>query len=107
MPKIIEFTEEQEVVGYVTTDTGGILIADSVVESDIAIPSKNVVSLDLQMDKRRIPIVATRQGDQRFLLIPLEQAVPITSPQKETVDTEDPVEIPGKTKDTDDGQKEE
>jgi hypothetical protein len=98
----IEFTEEEQIVGYVETHSGSLLIADGIVESEIRISSKSIVSLDLGMDKKRLPIVATRQGGRRYLLIPLEAAEPLENASGDTVTTENPAEIPKKKEETND-----
>ncbi len=94
----IMFTEAQNVVGYIETHSGSIVMADGIVESDIALSPKAIVSLDLKLDRKRIPVVATIQGGRRYLLIPLDLAEDIPNPSPDTVDTEDPVEVPKEKK---------
>ena len=97
----IEFTEQEEVVGYVETHSGSLILADGIVESEIRLSHKSMVSLDLGMDKKRLPVIATRQGGRRFLLIPLEAATPIEEIADDKVDTENQIEIPEKKEEAD------
>jgi hypothetical protein len=96
MPDEVKFTEKEQIVGYVELHSGSIILVDGIVEPDINLSQRSYVSLDLGLDRKRVPIVATQQGGRRYLLIPLEAATPIENPAGETVQTEDQVEMPKK-----------
>lgn len=104
MPDEITFTDKEEVIGYVETHSGSIVFVDGIVEPDINLSPRSYVSLDLHLDKQKVPIVAVKQSGRRFLLIPLDAAVPIQNNTNDKVETEDRVEIPKETS-TDDNKK--
>ena len=99
----IEFTEKEVTLGYVQTHSGSLIIADGIIESEINLNPLSYISVDLNMDNKAIPIVATRQGGRRYLLIPLENAITMEKESGETVTTEDPAMIP-ETKEEDNAE---
>jgi len=103
MAKEIEFTDGQAVIGYVTTHSGSIAILDGIIESELKQPPDNFVAVDVNLDKKRIPVIATKQGGRRYLLLALDAAEEIPSMRINTVDTEERVEMetPEKTNDND------
>ena len=94
MPDEITFTEKEEIVGYIETHSGSILIVDAIVEPDIHLSSRKYVSLDLKLDQTRIPILATKQEGRRYILLPLEAATPLQKHMSERVETVNPVDMP-------------
>ena len=93
------FTEKERVIGHVELDSGSLMITDGIWETSLGIAEKNRVVVDLNMDKVRLPIIATRQGNQRFLLIPIDLAEPVSVSLDQTVSVEDPVTLPPKEED--------
>lgn len=104
MPDEIMFTNKEEVVGFIETHSGSVVLVDGIVEPDINLSPRSYVSLDLHLDKKRIPVVAVKQNGRRFLLLPLDAAGPIQNNTNDKVDTEDPVEVPEEVT-TDDNDK--
>jgi len=67
---MIEFTETETTVGYVDTDSGGILITDLVWDQPNT--SQKKVAEDLELGRVRIPIKAVLRGNKRQLIIELD-----------------------------------
>jgi hypothetical protein len=88
------FKEKEQTVGYVTLLSGSIVIADGIHAEDLSCAASQRVVLDLGKENVRIPVIAAKQQGQRFLLIPIDAATRIDSPNIENVDTEDRVDIP-------------
>ena len=91
MPIEVTFTEEQQVIGHVNTHSGSVALIDGIVESELKFTPNSYVAIDVNLDKKRIPVIATIQGGRRYLLLPLDAAEPIPAIGLEKVDTEDPV----------------
>lgn len=79
IPKDDVFTEKENIIGYVTTDSGTLLITDGIWEDRIKVNAMNKVSVDLGSDSIRVPVIATLQNGRKFLLIPIDQGEPIVS----------------------------
>ncbi len=90
MPIEVDFTTEQKIIGYVNTHSGSVAIIDGVIESEIKFAPNSYVAVDVNLDKKRIPVIATIQGGRRYLLLPLDAAESIPAIGMEKVDTEDP-----------------
>lgn len=85
-------------VGYVETDSGSILITDGVWDkTTIPLNSQQRVSLDIGLDRCRIPVHNVKLNGKRFLLIALDDAVPLTEGD-DKIDVEDPVKLPEEEK---------
>lgn len=93
MPIEVEFTTEQKVIGYVSTHSGSIALLDGIIESEIKFAPGSYVAVDVNLDKKRIPVIATIQGGRRYLLLPLDAAEAIPAMGLEKVDTEGQVEV--------------
>lgn len=90
----VEFTNTEKILGYVNVPSGSLLLVDGAFENDLPMNHKHCLVLDLHLDNSRIPIVATRQGGRRFLLIPVDSAQLIINNPEEYIDTEDPLDLP-------------
>ena len=91
MPIEVKFTEEQQVIGYINTHSGSVALLDGIVESELRFPPDSYVAIDVNLDKRRIPVIATIQGGRRYLLLPLDAAEPIPAIGLEKVEVEDTI----------------
>jgi hypothetical protein len=92
------FTEKETIVGYVETDSGSLLITDGIWEDRINLNPRNKVAIDLGVDRVRVPVIATKQNDRRFLLIPLDQAEALRDNMDDKVEVEEPSKQPEKKK---------
>lgn len=79
------FTERENTIGYLETDSGTLLITDGIWETLINVNPRNKISVDLGVDRVRVPVIATRQNGRRFILIPVDLAEPITKETEEVV----------------------
>jgi len=93
MPIEVDFTTEQKVIGYVNTHSGSIALLDGIIESEIKFPPNSHVVVDVNLDKKRVPVIATIQGGRRYLLLPLDAAEAIPAIGLEKVDTEGHVKM--------------
>ncbi len=96
MPIEVDFTTEQKVIGYVETHSGSIALLDGIVEAEIKFAPNTYVAVDVDLEKKRIPVIATIQSGRRYLLLPLDAAESIPTIGMEKVDTEDPVVVGSK-----------
>lgn len=71
------FQDEEKIVGYVETDSGGILIADLV--WDVPVAHQERVKLDLELGRAKIPVKTVRVNGKRRLIIELDEAVSYVS----------------------------
>lgn len=104
MAKEIDFTEKQQVIGYVETHSGSIALLDGIIESELKMSPDTFVAVDVNLDRKRIPVIATRQGGRRYLLLALDAAEDIPPVGDETVETEGKVKM-DKEKDNDANKK--
>ena len=90
-----DFGEQEKIVGYFTTHSGSIVIADGVHADSFSGSANQRVVLDLGKEEAcKIPVYAAKQNEHRFLLIPIDAAVLLPDNQKDTVKIEDPVDVP-------------
>jgi hypothetical protein len=94
------FHDKETLVGYVETSAGGILLTDGGWEDDLPLTTQESLSIDLNIESSRIPVIAVRKNDKRFLILALDDAIK-TSFLNEVVETIDKVEIP---KDEEEGE---
>ena len=87
--------QESTLVGHVTIFSGSMILADGIVADSLSLPEDQRVLLDLERPHGavRYPIIATTQGSDRFLVIPLDRAEPILPAAGETVQVNDPVKV--------------
>lgn len=80
---------EEYVIGQIAMHTGNLFIVDDVAATYVP-AGTNCVSLDVGSDAgtKLVPIVATRQGGKRYVLIPLDDAIEIPEEHTETVPME-------------------
>ena len=88
------FTEKENIIGYVETDSGTLLITDGIWDDRIKVSARNKVSVDLGMDRVRVPVIATKQNGRKFLLIPLDQAEVVVEDTGDVVGVEGKAEVP-------------
>lgn len=79
-----DFQDKEEIVGYVDTDSGGILIADMI--WDLPEATQKRVAMDLDMSNVRIPVKAVLHEGKRRLFLELDEAV-------STLQTQEVVEV--------------
>jgi len=81
------FTEEGNIIGYVATDSGGLLLVDGIWRSVVP-KSKDQMTLELDGPSRqRIPVRALRKDGKRFLILAIDEGQELGIP-KETVEIE-------------------
>lgn len=95
------FTEKENIIGYVETDSGTLLITDGIWDDRIKVSARNKVSVDLGMDRVRVPVIATKQNGRKFLLIPLDQAEGVVDTGGDVVGVEGKAEVPPEEKSDD------
>lgn len=87
------FTAEETLAGYLETDTGTILMTDGLWENTLPLTAQNRLTLDLGIERCRIPVYAMLRNEKRFLILGIDDAlIPVND--VETVDTEDQVNPP-------------
>lgn len=87
---------KQQLVGYVETDSGSILITDGVWKDNIPnVFQKTLYMEDAVIDEKKnvLPIYMIQKEGKRFLLIALDDGTPATDRVLE-VETENPVILP-------------
>ncbi len=92
------FKESETVIGYIETDSGSLLITDGIWDSIVNVNPRNRVHVDLGVDRIRLPVIATKQNDRRFLLIPIDQAEPLADSSTDKVNVEEPSATPEEEK---------
>lgn len=87
------FTEIETLVGFIDTDSGGIVITDML--WDVPANGQKRFSVDLELEKTRIPIKAIRtEGGKRRLILEIDEGINLlSSVQQETVEV---VDLPDK-----------
>lgn len=84
-------TEHQ---GHIPIYSGRLLFVDEVIIQDLPIAADQYIIIDIEKENVQVPLVATNQGGQRFLIIPIDQATPLPMKVATTVEVTDQVEIP-------------
>jgi len=87
------FKEKEQLVGYVTLDSGCLLLVDGVWDS-AQIKQSEKIRLDLgETQPIRVPVTTVLQGGRRYVLLDIDGAsrLPALNP---LVEVEDPVEMP-------------
>lgn len=90
---------KEELLGYIVTTSGSIVLADGAVRSAIGLPAQEIVSLDLEKDNCKIPVYRAHQGDKQFIIIPVDSAEPVTWDTPDQVSVEDQLAIQEATED--------
>ncbi|RLI88004.1 MAG: hypothetical protein DRP01_00190 [Archaeoglobales archaeon] len=86
------FTEKPTLVGYIETNSGGILMADGAWEESLPPTTDSRISIDLEVDAGKIPVYAVNHAGKRSLLINIDDIILHTS--QEQVDISDPIDLP-------------
>lgn len=94
----IRFGSKEELIGYVETDSGGIIITDGVWGDAFPSVSQDRINVNLDLGKCRIPVFGFSKNGKRYLLLaldeaedlpPIEGVVPVTDlPEKEEPDAD-------------------
>lgn len=87
------FTEEEKLAGYIETDTGTILVSDGLWEDRLPLSSQSRLTLDLGIERCRIPAYAVLRNEKRYLILSIDDAI-LASSDVENVETEGQVIIP-------------
>ena len=87
------FTEEEQLLGYVETDSGTVLLADGLWSYALPPTNQQTLVLDTEIERVRFPVYAVIRGNQRFLLISLDSnAIPSnTASVNDFVDIDNPL----------------
>jgi hypothetical protein len=68
------FNEESTLIGHITTDSGGLLLTDSIWQDVIPkVKDQIIIQLDVP-PRQRIPVRALRKDGKRYLLIAIDEA---------------------------------
>jgi hypothetical protein len=70
----IEFGTKETLVGYVETDSGGIIIADGLWGDEFPSVSQDRVNLNFNLGKCKIPVYGFMKDGRRYLLLALDDA---------------------------------
>ncbi len=89
---VVQFPSKETIVGYIDTDSGGILLTDAVWESTLPRTSHKYTSVDLgEALPSRIPVYAKLVNGRRFIIIDIDAATN-TRVESDFVEVNDPVE---------------
>lgn len=87
------FTEKEQHVGYIETDSGTLLFADGIWGPAIPTVDQTSLILDVETERAKFPVYTIMRGGQRFLMIALDTNVistPITN-EDDRVSVDDPL----------------
>ena len=87
------FPDKEMVIGHIETSSGGVLLTDGGWEGDLPLSTQESVALDLNVDPGKIPVIAVRKNNKRFLILAVDDAIS-SSIISEAVTVIDKVEIP-------------
>lgn len=76
------FTEKEEHIGYIETDSGTLLLADGIWGPSMPLVDQKALIVDTETERTKFPVYSIMRGGQRFLLIALDSHAvntPITS----------------------------
>jgi len=71
------FHDKDSIVGHVETNSGGLLLTDGGWEDDLPLTTQESLALDLNIDAVKIPVIAVRKNNKRFLILAIDDAVPV------------------------------
>ena len=83
----IVFAEKMTLVGHIDTDSGGLLLTDSLWAEQLPNVAQRKFNRDMGIKSQRIPVYTTTQGGKRYLLIGLDEGESLIK-NKETVTVE-------------------
>lgn len=87
------FTETEQHIGYIETDSGTVLLSDGIWSSSMPVVDQQAMVVDVETERTKFPVYAVMRGGQRFLLIALDANTvntPITS-STDRVDVDEPL----------------
>ncbi len=90
----ITFTETEKLIGNITKVSGSVLLVDGAAQSDIRLSKAESVCLDVDKEQSKLPVYAVKQNNHRFLLIAIDDAIPIEYRTREQIDISEPVDLP-------------
>lgn len=70
-----EFTNREQLIGYVETDSGGLVIADGIWGDEFPSVSQERICVNLGILKGKVPVYAVSRNGKRYLLLALDAAV--------------------------------
>lgn len=97
MDDAIEFGTKETLIGYVETDSGGVIIADGLWGDEFPSVSQDRVTMNFNLGKCKIPVFGFTKDGRRYLLLALDDAKPLP-PIEGTVEVTD---LPPKDGDND------
>jgi hypothetical protein len=69
------FQNQERLVGYVETSAGSVFLTDGVWEKDLPLTTQESLALDLDVEPCRLPVIAVRKNDKRFLIIAVDDGI--------------------------------
>jgi hypothetical protein len=88
-----DFAETEQVIGHFVTLSGSIVISDGIHAASLPGNADQHFVIDLGKENTKIPLIATMQNGNKFLLIPVDAAEPLSTNNEETVLIEDPASV--------------
>lgn len=70
-----QFQDKEIVIGHVETSAGGVLLTDGGWEEDLPKTTQESLALDLNVEPGKIPIIAVRKNNKRFLILAIDDMV--------------------------------
>lgn len=90
----VEFTPHEKLVGHIITVSGSLLLADGAIQTALKLSQRDIVHLDVDKEQTKIPVYAVNQNGKRFLIVAIDDALPMEYNPQETVRIEDPADVP-------------
>jgi hypothetical protein len=69
-----EFGPQEKLIGYVETDSGGLVIADGIWGDEFPSVSQERVTINLDLEKSKVPIFGFTKKGKRYILMALDDA---------------------------------
>lgn len=66
------FTEAEQHIGYIETDSGMILFADGIWGNSMPAVDQQALLIDIETERAKFPVYTMMRGGRRFLLIALD-----------------------------------
>jgi hypothetical protein len=66
------FTETEQHIGYIETDSGTLLLADGIWGPAMPTVDQKALVIDTEIERTKFPVYTVMRGGQRFLLIALD-----------------------------------
>src|SRR5574343_1302157 len=71
----LTFTENEQHIGYIETDSGTLLLADGIWANAMPTVDQQALLIDTEVERAKFPVYSVTRGGQRFLLIALDTDV--------------------------------